>query len=297
MTTVRELAFAKVNLSLLVGSTRQDGRHRVATLIESVDLADELVIAPSERGGDEIVCPGVTGPNLVADAVVALRAAGWAAPPVRVEIEKRIPVAAGMGGGSADAAALLRAAPELAPLAPEVVAEIAAGLGSDVPSQLDPGPSLGIGAGEVVRAVPDLNTHAIVVVPQPFALSTADVYREADRLGLGRSDDELARRQLELESFLAVAGSILPPELAVNDLERASTSLRPEVAAAMRAVSETGATYVLVCGSGPTVIGVFWGAASPANAAAACDRLRERFGTVVAARPLQRGVDASTANP
>src|SRR6202042_1134558 len=247
MTTVRELAFAKVNLSLLVGSTRQDGRHRVATLIESVDLADELVIAPSERGGDEIVCPGVTGPNLVADAVVALRAAGWAAPPV-------------LGGGSADAAALLRAAPELAPLAPEVVAEIAAGLGSDVPSQLDPGPSLGIGAGEVVRAVPDLNTHAIVVVPQPFALSTADVYREADRLGLGRSDDELARRQLELESFLAVAGSILPPELAVNDLERASTSLRPEVAAAMRAVSETGATYVLVCGSGPTVIGVFWGA-------------------------------------
>ena len=85
--------------------------------------------------------------------------------------------------------------------------------------------------------------------------------------------------------------------MAVNDLERASTSLRPEVAAAMRAVSETGATYVLVCGSGPTVIGVFWGAASPANAAAACDRLRERFGTVVAARPLQRGVDASTANP
>ncbi|HXP29409.1 MAG TPA: hypothetical protein VN804_06605, partial [Solirubrobacteraceae bacterium] len=74
MTTVRELAFAKVNLSLLVGSTRQDGRHRVATLIESVDLADELVIAPSERGGDEIVCQGVTGPNLVADAVVALRA-------------------------------------------------------------------------------------------------------------------------------------------------------------------------------------------------------------------------------
>jgi 4-diphosphocytidyl-2-C-methyl-D-erythritol kinase len=297
MTTVREQAFAKVNLSLLLGGSRADGRHKLVTMIESVDLADELIVTPSEDGRDEVICPGVTGTNLVGDAIAALRAAGWAAPPLHVEIDKRIPVAAGMGGGSADAAALLRMAAELAPVEPGVVAAIAAGLGSDVPSQLDPGPSLGIGAGELVRLVPDLDTHALVVLPQPFALSTADVYREADRLALSRGDDELAGLQFELESFLAVSGSILPPELAVNDLERASVSLRPEIAAAIGAVAETGATYVLVCGSGPTVIGVFWGAASPANADAACDRLRERFPLVVAARPLQRGVDESTANP
>ena len=105
-----------------------------------------------------------------------------------------------MGGGSADAAALLRTAPALGPLTPDLIGEVAAGLGSDVPSQLDPGPSLGTGAGDVVRAVPELDTHALVVVPQPFELSTADVYREADRLGLGRGDAELAAWQLELET-------------------------------------------------------------------------------------------------
>ena len=124
------------------------------------------------------------------------------------------------------------------PCAAEVIDEVAAGLGSDVPSQLDPGPSLAVGAGDVVRAVPELDTHAFVVVPQPFELSTADVYREADRLGRHRGDAELAGLKLELESFLAVSGSILPPELVVNDLAPASLSLRPEIGAALEAVTE-----------------------------------------------------------
>ncbi len=192
MTTIRTQAFAKVNLCLLLGGTRPDGRHELVTLIESVDLADALVVTPSGGDQDEVICDGVTGPNLVAEAIAALRAAGWGAPPIRVEIEKRIPVAAGMGGGSADAAALLRTAPALGPVAPDLIGEVAAGLGSDVPSQLDPGPSLGTGAGDVVRAVAELDTHALVVVPQPFELSTADVYGEADRLAIGRGDAELA---------------------------------------------------------------------------------------------------------
>jgi 4-diphosphocytidyl-2-C-methyl-D-erythritol kinase len=297
MTPIRTQAFAKVNLSLLLGGARSDGRHELVTAIESVDLADELVMTPADGDRDEVICAGVSGPNLVAEAIASLRATGWGAPPLHIEIEKRIPVAAGMGGGSADAAALLRAAPALAPVSREVIDEVAAGLGSDVPSQLDPGPSLAVGAGDLVRAVPELDTHAFVVVPQPFELSTADVYREADRLGRHRGEAELAGLKLELESFLAVSGSILPPELVVNDLAPASLSLRPEVSAALEAVTDAGATNSLVCGSGPTVIGVFWGAAASGNAAAARDRLRDRYPLAVAARPVKRGVEGSTANP
>ena len=93
-----------------------------------------------EGAADEVVCEGVAGPNLVADAVAALRAAGWDAPPVRIGIHKRIPVAAGMGGGSADAAAMLRLAPRLAPVAGERVAQIAAGSAPTCRASSIPGP-------------------------------------------------------------------------------------------------------------------------------------------------------------
>ena len=128
-----------------------------------------------------------------------LRARGWAGPPLRVVIDKRIPVAGGMGGGSADAAALLRIAPVLAPVAAGVLDALAASLGADVPSQLTPGLVLGTGAGEVVEPVrAPLAPHAFVIVPQGFGLSTPEVYREADRLGLPRTASDLARREQEI---------------------------------------------------------------------------------------------------
>ena len=131
------------------------------------------------------VCEGVAGPNLVADAL-----AGTAAPragprrPSGSSSDKRIPVAAGMGGGSADAAAMLRCAPRLAPVTDGVLDRIAAELGADVPSQLHPGPSLGTGAGEILRPLRRSRALRVLVLPQPFPLATRDVYREADRLGL-----------------------------------------------------------------------------------------------------------------
>ena len=100
----------KVNLCLFVGGRRDDGRHELITLIESVSLADELELVTRAALDDEVVCPGVEEPNIVARALAGLRACGWNAPRVRVTITKRIPVAAGMGGGSADAAAVLRMA-------------------------------------------------------------------------------------------------------------------------------------------------------------------------------------------
>jgi len=278
-----ERAPAKINLCLFLGPTRADGRHELVTLFDSIELADELEVAAA--AADEVVCEGVDGPNLVADALSALRAVGWAAPPVRVRIRKRIPVAAGMGGGSADAAAMLRLAPRLAPVAQGVIAVIAARLGADVPAQLHPGPSLGTGAGEVLEVLPALAPYGVLVLPQPFALSTADVYREADRLGLARPADELARLRARLAAALPEA---IAPELMVNDLQPAALSLRPEIAGALDRARDAGADAAIVCGSGPTAIGIFRGPTGADRARDAAARLASAHAVAVAAPPIVR---------
>jgi 4-diphosphocytidyl-2-C-methyl-D-erythritol kinase len=244
---VNELAYGKVNLCLLLGPVRDDGRHQLVTLIESVSLADELSVCALSEGDDSVVCDGVEGDNLVAAALRALRAAGWEGPPLRVEILKRIPVAAGMGGGSADAAAILRVAARLAPIPGDLLA-IAAELGADVPSQVSPGLWLATGAGERLEPRAPLAPHALVIVPCARRLSTADVYAEADRLGLPRSHEALAAGLREVESLLGV-----------NDLEPAALSLCPEITDTLESVRAAGADHALVCGSGPTVAGVWWG--------------------------------------
>jgi 4-diphosphocytidyl-2-C-methyl-D-erythritol kinase len=293
---LRLLAYAKVNLCLYVGERREDGRHELVTLFESVDLADELLITPSASGTDEVVCPRVPGPNLVQSALAGLRELGWAAPPVRVEIDKRIPIAAGMGGGSADAAALLRHAPDLAPVKADALAALAARLGSDVPSQLDPGPAIGTGAGDLIRLLPDAGEHALLVIPQPFGLSTADVYRafhERDRI---RSRTELLAVDVALETTLVGTGWVLPPALTVNELQAAALTLRPEINRALTAARLVGAERAIVCGSGPTVIGLFWGQDAWTRAAAAAAEVAEVFPGAVAARPQHRGVGGPTPN-
>jgi 4-diphosphocytidyl-2-C-methyl-D-erythritol kinase len=284
----RERAYAKINLCLFLGPTRPaDGRHELVTLFDSVTLCDELVVEPAAE--DAVTCDGVAGPNLVGDALAALRRAGWSGPPVAVRIEKRIPVAAGMGGGSADAAAILRVARRLAPVDEDALVRVAASLGADVPAQLDPGPSLGTGGGEVVEPLAALPAYGVLVLPQAFALSTPAVYREADRLGLGRTAGELADLRRELAPGLA-------DRLIVNDLQPAAVSLAPAIGHALGAARQAGAGHVLVCGSGPTVIGLFPGADGPARAAAAAEGLRSGFPRAVAAVPVGRGVRAQTAN-
>ena len=281
---LRALAPAKVNLCLYLGGMRDDGRHELVTLFESVSLADELTLRVLDGGSDEVHCPGVSGPNLVSGALAALRTRGWAGPPVRVEIDKRTPVAAGMGGGSADAAAALRLAGAVAPV--DAAEEIAAELGADVPSQLAPGVSIGRGAGELIEPVAPLAPHAFLILPQPFALSTADVYGEADRLGLRRGDLAVHDRRLRA----AVApGSKLPADVLVNDLQRAALSLCPAVEHALDDALYAGAEHVLVSGSGPTVLGLFWGEDGAGRARAGAAVLAGRYPGATTAVP----VDAS----
>ncbi len=286
----------KVNLCLCLGSTRTDGRHRLVTLFESVSLADELLLNTIDdpAAPDRVICPGVAGINLASEAVAALRARGWAGPPVRIEITKRIPVAGGMGGGSADAAAALRLGAELAPGRPEELAEIAEQLGADVPSQLVPGLALGTGAGEIVAPFPPLAEHAFVLIPLPFALSTPEVYREADRLGLPRADAALEAAHQRLLDALRPGGQ-LPAELLVNDLQPAAESLCPAVTQALAAVRSCGAQTAMVCGSGPTVAGVFWGEDGATQANAAAPELRRQYAGAVGVVPVGAGFGAPEA--
>jgi 4-diphosphocytidyl-2-C-methyl-D-erythritol kinase len=267
----------KVNLCLFVGPRRADGRHELVTLLESVSIADEVSItAVVEPGPDEVRCPGVEGPNIVVRALEGLRMAGWQGPPVTIEIAKRVPVAAGMGGGSADAAATLRLAQQLHAGEDAQLQQLAAELGSDVPSQLNPGLALGTGAGDRVAHLEPLGPHAFVIVPLPYQLSAAAVYEEADRLGVARASVELERKHSEVVSALA-QGAQLPDELTVNDLEPAAVSLYPPIASARDAVRDAGADRAIVSGSGPTVFGLFWGTSGCARAEAAVRALSERF--------------------
>ena len=267
---ITEIAPAKINLCLYLGPTRGDGRHELVTLFDALTFGDELTVTAA--AADEVVCSAIRGPNLVAGALAALRAAGWEAPPVRVQIGKRIPIAAGMGGGSADAAALLRLAPGLAPIASGTLWEIATSLGADVPSQLAPGLALGTGAGERLEALKPLASYGVLVLPAPFPLSTAAVYRECDRLGLGRSPTELTELG---DRVRAAASGVFPADLVVNDMQPAALSLAPKIAGVLDAAREAGADQAIVCGSGPTVIGLFWGADGSQRAVDAAASLAE----------------------
>ncbi len=258
---------AKLNLCLYLGPRRPDGLHELCSLFEPLALADLIEVGEAER--DAVLCPAVEGENLAARALAALRDAGWRAPPLRIEIEKRTPVAAGLGGGSADAAAVLRlAAGEVAD-----IERIAARLGADVPSQLTPALALVRGAGERVDRLPEPAPHAVVLLPGGGGLSTAEVFAEADRLGLGRSAEQLEGLARSLREVAGAGASPLDyRELLVNDLEPAAISLRPRIGEALGALRHAGAAHVLLTGSGPTAFGLFADLRGAAAAAASLGR-------------------------
>jgi 4-diphosphocytidyl-2-C-methyl-D-erythritol kinase len=283
---LRALAPAKVNLSLFLGPTREDRRHELVTVFQSLSLADVVELeVPGESEEDVVVCPQVPGENLASLALAALRRRGWDGPPATVWIDKLIPIAAGMAGGSADAAATLRLAMAVAPGRAEEVDEIAAELGSDVPSQLAPGLSLGTGAGDIVEHFEPLVEHAYVVVPSELSLATVDVYREADRIGLSRTLAELERHYLDLTAALAMGGR-LADQLLVNDLERAAVSLCPSIVGVLEAVLAAGAEHAMVSGSGPTVVGLWWGGNARMRASRAALSLSDQFPGAVVADPV-----------
>jgi 4-diphosphocytidyl-2-C-methyl-D-erythritol kinase len=244
----------KINVCLYLGPTRADGRHELVSIMQSVTLADRLRLEDGD-GADTVDCPGVEGDNLVATAIERFRAVTrWDGDPVRVSIDKRLPIAAGMAGGSADAAAALRLLARASGIEdPELLHDIAVGLGADVPAQVRPGRVLATGAGEVVQRIPGVARYGVLVVPGDGPLSTPEVFREADRLGLPRDARGLA------DALAAVRAGLpdLPDALCVNELQPAALSLRPALDDTLRRVREAGADVAMVSGSGPTVLGLF----------------------------------------
>jgi 4-diphosphocytidyl-2-C-methyl-D-erythritol kinase len=301
---VRASAPAKINLGLFVGPVREaDGQHELASVMQSISLADELTLESSPAGvvaGDEVVCPGVPGDpgeNLAAVALCLFRqATGWDVGPLRLSIDKRIPVAAGLGGGSADAAAALRLARHASGLgSDELLSELAARLGADVPAQVAPGRWLATGAGERLRELPP-PSHAFGVLVLPIAaeLSTARVYAQADALlDVPRSSRALSEvADLLRAAFELSAVAPAERELLHNDLQAAAISLCPQIESALAQALDAGADAALVSGSGPTVVGLFLRANGPGAAARAADGLAGRVPAPISATP----VDATFAH-
>jgi 4-diphosphocytidyl-2-C-methyl-D-erythritol kinase len=250
---VREPAYAKLNLVLHVGRPRPDGLHPICSVFASLDLADELHVRSGGTTADTVECEGVQEPNLAAAALAAFRAEVPSLPPLYISIDKRIPIAAGLGGGSADAAAALRAANRIAgePLDAGRLREIAARLGSDVTSQVEPSHALVSGTGELVEPI-GLPALAVVLVPQAEGLSTAAVYAQLDRM-------QGWRERLDLDALRALLDSSPSTWEGAfeNDLQPAALALRPELAAVIDGLHAAGGLAAGVSGSGPTCLALF----------------------------------------
>ena len=232
---------AKINLALVVGGTRPDGLHEVATILQRIDLCDTVSLEPAP----ELSVEGFADDTIVRRALEAVAAASGVEPNWRARIEKRIPVAAGLGGGSSDAATAIKLACELLalPRRPDLVA-LATRLGVDVPFFLEAGPQLGTGTGTTL-ALLDLPQDYTVLLVMPHGVSkpsTAEIYRRFDR-----DEGFETRRALVLE--VAHAGPVadlaaLPP----NDLAHSPLAGR---------LRSLGAFRADVSGAGPAVYGLF----------------------------------------
>ena len=275
VTTVTVRVPAKVNLQLAVGPVRADGYHDVATVYHAVSLFDEVTVAPAERDSVTITGEGADsvptdGGNLAARAAGALaRMVGpdsRDAPGLAIQIAKRIPVAGGLAGGSADAAATLVACNELwgTGLSQQELGELASGIGSDVAFGLLGGTAIGIGRGEQVTPVLSTGTFHWVLAFANGGLSTADVYAKCDRMRASKESRQTKGRKVGTVSvpdpvldnaLIAALRSGDPAEvgsLLSNDLQSAAISLRPELRRTLAAGRELGALSAMVSGSGPT---------------------------------------------
>ncbi len=268
---IEATAHAKVNIGWRVGPLREDGFHDVNGIVQTISLADHLAFEASEGDGVEIVVPDhpeLEGPaNLVSASAELLER--WATP-TRITIDKRIPLAAGLGGGSADAAAALLALNVLwgAELSAAKLVSLGASIGSDVPAILAGGLVHASGRGERVRRIGATSGYSFVLGISDAGVSAADAYRLLDELG----NRTAAERPFTY-----------PERIEHNDLEAAACELVPGLAERVEVMREaSGAAFV--SGSGPTVVGV---TSEPDRVA---ERVRASFARVEIAQPTESGV-------
>jgi 4-diphosphocytidyl-2-C-methyl-D-erythritol kinase len=262
---VRVPAFAKINLSLLVLHKRTDGYHEIRTVLQTVSLADSLDISfePGRGASVELHCAPSIPDNLAQRAAERFLDAARVRGTVRILLRKRIPMGAGMGGGSADAAAVLLALGPLAgrALSPGRLQELAAGIGSDVPFFLTGGTAIGIGRGEEVYPIAGPRVSSALIVKPAVSVDTAGAYA-----ALGRPAAELtssaANRRIEKFQELvcaldakAVSGSW--QHLCENDFEAAIYPRSTSLPSVERLLRKLGAAPVRMTGSGSALFAVF----------------------------------------
>lgn len=248
-------ARAKINLTLDVLGKRTDGYHQVEMVMQTISLADLVTL---ENTGEQIsvTCSipdlPVNEENLAFRAAMALKEAGGYPGGVRIHLDKQIPLAAGLAGGSADAAAVLTGLNELWKLhfPQEELLRIGSALGSDVPFCLLGGTALATGRGEELTPLPCLPEMHLVLVKPPVGISTAQVYGRFNPANVSRRPDTRAMlAAIRGGDFAAI------PALCANVLESVTLGLCPEIALIKERLAEAGATGVLMSGSGPTVFG------------------------------------------
>lgn len=281
---MRVIAPAKVNLFLSVGARRGDGLHELVSVMQAVSLAD--VVSLSQAPALSVVAPpGVPadGSNLAARAARALAALHGREPDVAIAIDKRIPVAAGLAGGSADAAATLVGLKELWDLrvSRKALEKVGAGLGADVPFCVRGGTAVARGAGEDLAALACPTPVWWVLGVASAPLSTADVYAAFDRLGGGKIGDPY-----EVADALARADLSRLASSLHNALEPAALSLMPSLSAGRDALLGAGALAAIVSGSGPTWMGL---ARDEEHAIEVAERARAAFARVEVAHSVAHG--------
>ena len=287
-------AHAKVNLDLRVLGTRPDGYHELRTVFQTIELHD-VVTCSAKKGPLTIKCKAAGVPldrtNLVWRAAAALwTALGRPGEPrdTVIAIDKAIPIEAGLGGGSADAAAGLQVLARLwggAPMA--MLRDVAAGVGADVPFFLSGGTALGLGRGEEIYPLVDLPVHWVVLVRPPYGVSTAEAYSWYD-------EDRAAgiREPRELQ-ILPVPWPTRAAQM-INDLEPPVVRRHPEIAALKGALREAGAVAAAMSGSGSAVFGLFRGRAA---AARVIRPLSRRAARAILTRTLTRGEHERRGRP
>lgn len=303
---MRVRAPGKINLTLCVGAPAADGYHPLETVFQAVSLYEDVVARPSDAITLEILGRGTElptdGTNLAVRAAELLREASGTAAGVHLTLTKEVPVAGGMAGGSADAAATLLACDQLwgTGLGREELAALAAELGADVPFALTGMSAMGTGRGDMLTPVMSRGTYHWVLAVQSEGLSTPSVFRAFDQLeghvpaGSGRPP---VGATSSLVPALLVADPLVLARHLRNDLQEAALELRPELGDVLAAADRAGALAAVVSGSGPTVAALALDgahAASVADVVRAADVAAEVLtvtGPVAGARVLEQ-VDA-----
>ena len=254
--SIKALARAKINLTLEVLGKRPDGYHEVEMVMQSIELHDILEFSPT-HGGIALTVEGGGLPsgeqNLVYRAAEVLRSYAGIRQGVSIHLKKYIPVAAGLAGGSADAAATLIALNKMweAGLSLSDLMKLGEQLGSDIPFCLLGGTALARGRGERVERLPACPSLGVILVKPPFGLSTAQVYQSfKQELNINKPDHLGLVSAIELNDLTAICSHL------VNMLEPVAIKLHPAIAAIKEKLLQAGAMGVLMSGSGPTVYGL-----------------------------------------